>query len=108
LREKLGFIAPETGQLALLRFPRSGVAKTTPFSLCPLSPNAPASSTQANWADRADFNSTSPADFSELLAAQGVRCRVFKILKSRGSRKRGQNFGLYLLAPQRLAMNREK
>jgi hypothetical protein len=62
---------------------------------------------QANWMNRADLASTSHADFSELLAAQRVRCRVFKILESRGARKMGQNFDLYLLAPQRLAANRK-
>jgi hypothetical protein len=63
---------------------------------------------QANWTNGAKFNTTSSADFSELLAAQRVKCRVFGILKSRGARKMGQNFNIYLLAPQRLATNREK
>jgi hypothetical protein len=78
------------------------------YSLRLLSPNAPASSTQTNWANRAKFNSTTRAHFSELLAAQRVKCRVFGILKSRVARKRGQKIDIQLLAPQRLAANREK
>jgi hypothetical protein len=60
------------------------------FSLCLPSPNGPSSSTQADWANRADLESTSRADFSELLAAQRFRCCVFEKLKSRDARKIGQ------------------
>jgi hypothetical protein len=63
---------------------------------------------QASWAEWGEFNSTTIASFPELLVAQRVRRCFFEILISRGARKRGQNFDIYLLAPQRLATNREK
>jgi hypothetical protein len=87
---------------------RAVPTKTTRSSLYPLSPNGLASSTQANWAVRGEFNSIGRANFSELLAAQRVRRRVFGNLESGDAPKRGQKFNIYLLAPQRLATNREK
>jgi hypothetical protein len=94
-----------------LRFQRNRIGeppKTTRFFLCPLSPNALSSSTQANWAEWGDFSSTARADYSEPLAAKRVKYRDFEILKSRGARKMGQNFDIQILAAQRLATNRKK
>jgi hypothetical protein len=93
------FYTVGTGGLAPFRFiflsfnPLAPYENYTIFSF-PLSPNAPASSTQANWADRENPSSAAIAHFSELVAVQRFRYRVCEIPKSRGARKMGQNFDI--------------